>query len=360
MDNFRNKIYIVTGLLNSEMYQFDFDFHKIPLSAECNVDFLKFPTEWGVITNIILDNHSGFLYAFISTRQPYGFIKINTKDLSLDLENYEKFGIHINTSYTNYYTKQTVYNQYFRIYSNMNISVIKDGNMYVFPNNNYNYKKIAKVELYGCAPGLGIYNNTCNICEAGKYNDEIGGYCKDCNPGYASNVEESIHCDKCEAGKYTTSLNNIYCLDCEAGKYANLEGSAYCKNCNAGKYSIVSASQNENNCLNCEIGKISEEGETSCTFCEIGKWAKNNIECIGCSKGKYSSSLGLNNDNMCILCPIGKYNNNIGSNNILNCITCEDRKIGIVEGAISNTSYKLEAGKYKDSLTNVKFVQTDG
>ena len=29
VDTYRNKIYVVTGLLNSEMYQFDFTFKKI-------------------------------------------------------------------------------------------------------------------------------------------------------------------------------------------------------------------------------------------------------------------------------------------------------------------------------------------
>ena len=351
VDPFRHKIYVVTGSLNSEMFQFDYGFNKITLTAECNVDFLKFPTEWGVITNIELDKHTGFLYAFISTRSPYGFVKINTKDLSLNVNDAVGFGEYYNYTYTHYQTKELISNLYYRTYANFNVSSIDNGVMYVFPNSNYNYKKMASVDLYGCATGLGINNNTCEICQPGKYNDEIGGYCKDCNPGFSSHISERIYCDKCIAGKYTTSLNNINCLDCVAGKYTDLEGSSNCTNCDAGKYSIVSASKNKDDCLNCQKGEISSSGSTSCTFCEIGKWASNRIECVGCSNGKYSSVLGLNNDNECLLCPVGKYSSVSGLNNELDCKVCSSGKIGIIAGASSNSScVSCQAGKFKKSL----------
>ena len=352
VDTYRNKIYIVTGLLNSEMYQFDFTFKKITLTKECNVDFLKFPTEWGVNTNLVLDKYTGFLYAFFSIRNK--FVKINTRDLSFDDTSPLQFGEYINQSYIDYYTKQTKYNYYFRTYYNMNVtSLINDkGKMYVFPNSNYNYKKFAVIDLYGCSTGLGIFNNTCQICEPGKYNNEIGSLCKDCNPGYASNILESKNCIKCASGKYTTGTHTINCIDCSPGQFTELTGSSNCTNCGAGKYSIVSSSKNKDDCLDCQKGEISSKGSTSCHFCPIGKWAENRISCIGCSKGKYSSQLGLISDNECLLCPIGKFGSDSSLDNEILCNICPSGKIGIIDGASSNIScISCEVGKYKKSLT---------
>ena len=56
-------IYIVSGSLNSELYKFDYDFNKVSLNILCDIDFLKFPSEWGVITNIQLDLKTGYIYA---------------------------------------------------------------------------------------------------------------------------------------------------------------------------------------------------------------------------------------------------------------------------------------------------------
>ena len=351
IDTYRNKIYIATGLLNSELYPFDFNFNRITITKECDIDFLKFSTDWGVNTGIVLDKHTGFLYAFFSTRNK--FVKINTQDLSIDISSSLQFGIYKNNSYTDYQTKEVLYNYYFQGYYNMNVTglVNNNGKMYVFPNNNYHMKKFAIVDLYGCSTGLGISNNTCQICEPGKYNNEIGNICKDCNPGYSSNIYESKNCNKCASGKYTTDTHNIYCIDCLPGKFTELTGSSNCENCGAGKYSIVSASKNKDNCLDCQKGKISSFGSTTCHFCPIGKWAKNRLTCLGCNKGKYSSQLGLIDGNKCLLCPIGKFNDIIGSDNEVDCKICNTGKIGIIEGATSNIScVSCESGKFKKSL----------
>ena len=356
VDNYRNKIYIATGLLNTELYQYDFHFNKITLTEECNVDFLKFPPEWGVNTGLVLDKLSGFLYAFFSTRNK--FVKINTKDLSINTDDSLQFGVYINNSYTNYQTKETHYNYYFQGYYNMNVSSIFNdkGKLYVFPNTNYNVRKFAVVDLYGCSSGLGISNNKCEICQPGKYNDEIGSICKDCNPGFSSNIYESKNCNKCVAGKFTTGTHAIECIDCVPGKYTSIQGSSNCSDCIAGKYSIVSASDSKDNCLDCDNGEISSSGSTTCTICSIGKWAQNKIICIGCSKGKYSSSLGLISDDECFLCPLGKYNDITSLDNEIDCKICEDGKIGIIEGAtIISSCISCESGKFKNSLISCEF-----
>ena len=352
IDHFRNKIYVVTGLLNSELYPFDFNFNRITITKECNIDFLKFSTHWGVNTGLVLDENTGFLYAFFSSRNR--FVKINTQDLSIDTDSSIQFGVFVNHSYTHYQTKEVLYNYYFQGYFNMNITSLinNNGKMYVFPNSNYNMKKFAILDLYGCSTGLGILNNSCQICEPGKYNNEIGSVCKDCNPGYSSNIYESKNCIKCASGKYTTGTHNINCIDCEPGKFVEITGASNCTNCDSGKYSIVSSSKSKDDCLDCQNGEISSSGSTSCDFCPIGKWAQNRISCIGCSKGKYSSQLGLISDNECFLCPIGKYSSVSALDNEILCTVCPSGKIGIIQGASSNIScISCEIGKYKKSLT---------
>ena len=354
IDHYRKKIYIVTGLLNSELYQFDFNFNKITLSADCNVDFLKFPTEWGVITNIILDERTKYIYSLISSKNgKAGIVKINSKDLTIDMSSYKKFGEWINHTYKNYNTGKMLSYIYYGEYLNMNITsqITENGSLYIFPNPNYNRKKFIKIDLYGCSIGLGYNSNTCEICNPGKYSNKVGGVCEDCDPGFSSNTYESILCKKCKSGKFTTGTHNINCLDCDAGKYTEIEGASECINCEAGKYSIVSASKNKDNCLDCEDGKISSNSVTSCIFCEIGKWAKYRKECISCNKGKYSTSLGLISDDGCLLCPIGKFSENMGISKELDCIECENGKIGIMKGAASsNSCINCEIGKFKQSL----------
>ena len=79
---------------------------------------------------------------------------------------------------------------------------------------------------------------------------------------------------------------------------------------------------------------------------EIGKWAKDRIECIGCSNGKYSNTLVLNDDE-CKLCPIEKFNDDEGLSNELDCKICDNGKIGIIEGAKLFIRAFYVTGKYK-------------
>ena len=63
------------------------------MSETCSIDFLKFPTEWGVITNIEVDYEAGFIYAIASTKYlKTGVVKISTKDLSMDISSFNNFG----------------------------------------------------------------------------------------------------------------------------------------------------------------------------------------------------------------------------------------------------------------------------
>ena len=338
----RKKIFIVAGALTSELYQYDFNFNKLSLSEACSTDFLKFPTEWGVITNIEVDYEAGFIYAIASTKHlKTGVVKISTKDLSIDLSSFINFGKSIDNN-NNYL--------YYQSYMYLNITTfdLKNGNLYIYPNEvNYN-KKYVKVKLSGCNVGMGINGDTCNICEKGKFSETIGGACNNCMAGFSSNVIETSTCKKCQTGKYTNGIHTINCINCPPGFFSKLEGANICKSCPKGKYSITTGSDDIQNCLNCENGKISEEGKTNCEDCELGKWAKNKELCIGCSKGKYGATTNIISDIECKLCPIGKFSNNIGITNIDECIFCFDGTIGNVEGSKTNKSCVIcESGKYK-------------
>ena len=355
IDYYRKKIYVVSGNLVSELYTYDYSFNKLFIVKDCDVDFLKFPTQWGVIHNIKLDSKTQILYALISTRHPPGIAKINTKTMKVD-ENIITFGEYFNHTYSHYKTKELITYTYFRSYTNLNITspITEDGKLYIAPYSSYNLKKMAIVNLYGCASGFGINSNitSCIMCEPGKYSNTIGSICINCNAGYSASNYESINCDKCESGKYTTYTNNENCLECVAGRYTEEQGSSICKKCSAGKYSISVNSKSEKNCKSCENGEISGEGQTSCTLCEIGKWSKNNIYCENCSLGKYSDSLGLISDDGCINCPNGLYNDELGQTSLLNCKSCPSGKIGLIEGAKSSSVCVLcSIGKFKSSST---------
>ena len=342
------KIYIVTGSLNSELYQYDFNFNKILLNEDCNIDFLKFPTEWGAITKIEYNPQTGFLYPIISTKyNENGFVRVNTKDLSLDLNSHKTFGFYLDHG-NNY--------RYFQSFHNFNITNLNfvKGQMFILPNQyGGNNKKIINITLDGCSRGRGLKNDTCQKCEIGKYSDVIGGFCKDCSSGFASNKIESYTCNKCESGKYTNGKHTIECIQCPSGFYSDIEGASTCNACENGTYSTILGSVSKENCIECESGKISSYGSDDCTFCEIGKWAKKRRHCINCFSGRYSFNTGLTSNSECLLCPIGKYNDEEGLVFENQCKICENGKIGIIEGAQSNASCILcEQGKFKSSLTN--------
>ena len=346
IDYNRKRIFIVSGSLTSELYQYDFNFNKLSLSDVCDVDFLKFPTEWGVITNIILDSNAGFIYAIPSTKHlNVGIVRINIRDMSLDLDSFKKFGEMIHHTSSKY--------SYYRSYTNYNITSYdeKNGKLYIFPNEISYIKKYIKVELNGCNLGSGLKSNKCETCNVGKYSNEIGGICNNCEPGFSSNIVESEKCKQCETGKYTNGIHAIECINCPSGFFSTKQGSNICNPCFKGKYSITTGSNDIQDCLECKDGKISEEGQTTCETCEMGKWAKNKIECINCKGGKYSSILNIVSEDSCQLCPKGKYSEILGITNINNCVICDDGKINTIKGVDSSSfCIECESGKYKKTL----------
>ena len=104
LDNVNKNIYIITGSLNSELYKLNYDFEKQSLNTNCDIDFLKFPPEWGVITNIQIDSNTGYIYVIPSTRYGfYGVTKINMKTMILNMDSFVTFKLLINNGQYSYY-----------------------------------------------------------------------------------------------------------------------------------------------------------------------------------------------------------------------------------------------------------------
>ena len=186
VDTFLKKIYVVAGALTSEIYQYNYDFDRLSLNENCNIDFLKMPTDWGVITNIEVDVNTGYIYAIISTRYDNsGVVKINAKDMEIETESHQIFSIEEQLSNNYVYT---------RYLNNLNISFMdfNYGKLILAPNSYNYYMKLVSVDLMGCSPGRGIKNDFCEICEKGKYSESHGGFCEYCNPGYSTDRLQSI------------------------------------------------------------------------------------------------------------------------------------------------------------------------
>ena len=343
-DYVSGKIYIISGSLSSEMYQYDLNFNKLQLSEGCVTDFLKFPTEWGVVTNIDIDYQTGFIYASISSRWGNnGVVSINQKDSSINTDSMLFFGMNV----------QYPQHSYYQWYNNMNITslLLNKGLLVVSSNSNSYNTKIAFIKLNGCALGRGISNGKCNLCSYGKFSDRVGGICEECHPGFATNIEESHKCIKCTPGKFSIGGNAINCIECPNGFFADKEGSNRCQSCGRGKFSITMGSDNNKNCVDCDTGKISEEGSTTCEFCSKGKWSKQQKECVECPKGRYSFSVGLKVAEECLLCTIGTFGDEIGLIFENQCKECKSGYIGIIEGAVSNSScLACEPGKFRKNI----------
>ena len=346
IDPISEKIYVVAGLLSSELYQYSYSFNKLKLNEQCGTDFLKFNDDWGVIWNIELDYQTGYIYAIITDRHPnYGIIRIKQKDLTLDIDEIINFKYIYNFNQYSYY-------QYIP-YMNITSLYLDKGKLVLFPNKNtYSNHKFIVIHLSGCAPGRGKNNNYCEICSRGKHAKNLGSSeCKLCELGKANNILESIECTNCDRGKYTSTYGKIECSNCKTGFYSNQLGISNCKNCSAGKYSITSGSRSQLDCLLCDSGKISIQGSTECQICEFGKYSLNGEICMNCPKGKFSSKYNIDSELDCELCPQGKYNDETGLSSINMCKDCKIGTIGLYEGAKSNsTCYICPPGKYRGLL----------
>ena len=96
---------------------------------------------------------------------------------------------------------------------------------------------------------------SCELCLAGKYNDELG-------------IDASDGCKQCPIGTYSFILGggakSSTCSSCNGGKYSNEKGSSICKECSINQYQ-PQESVPSSTCLDCPIGWNQPlKGQMSC------------------------------------------------------------------------------------------------
>ena len=92
----------------------------------------------------------------------------------------------------------------------------------------------------------------CQICVAGKFNEQGGATCKNCPLGNYSTAQQS----SCSYEKNS----------CPLGTYAS--GTAACHVCPVGRYNDVIGITSEARCKTCAIGTCSAAGSPSCSTCD--------------------------------------------------------------------------------------------
>ncbi|GMH86453.1 hypothetical protein TrVE_jg3945 [Triparma verrucosa] len=134
------------------------------------------------------------------------------------------------------------------------------------------------------------------------------------------------------------------------------------------KYFSISLVQNKHSsssgsddvCLDCEAGKISEQGSTSCTICSSGKFSSAvSGSCTSCPSGKYimddATDISLHTSiNSCIDCESGKMAND--PTTASSCIICS---AGKYSSAVSTSCTSCSPGKYITDDANTASLHAD-
>ena len=97
---------------------------------------------------------------------------------------------------------------------------------------------------------------SCESCETGMYNDEIGrGSCKECAVGAYNDQTRQITESSCES--------------CESGLYNEEKGQASCKECAVGAYNYQIGQITASSCESCQLGMYNDEkGQAHCKKCQ--------------------------------------------------------------------------------------------
>ena len=160
----------------------------------------------------------------------------------------------------------------------------------------------------------GIGAGICQVCEAGKYNSQIGATaCTDCARGTYSAANSSA-CTQCPDDHTTYPRGGVSSADClllcQPGHYSPLGGGGTCSPCGIGNFSVQSGATS---CLKCPLGfSTSSVGSTSCLgFCEKGTVSPSGLQpCEACLAGKFAASPRLA---VCQDCPAGSYSSSVAS-----------------------------------------------
>jgi hypothetical protein len=230
-----------------------------------------------------------------------------------------------------------------------------------------------------CAVGktnVHVGQNSCTVCEAGRYSDTMGDAkgCTECVGSYivdnsttVAKHDDVTDCDRCKAGKhfistvqpcgdclvgtfqqvdgtYERTIQGVQCQDCPSGWYQNQNVQPDCLDCDTGKYQKKSGNntcvdcpagystdlqKGLSACKKCQVGKQADRsGRATCDDCASGRFAKNTNqkECDPCSKGYYQDQKG---EPLCDICTRGKFSE-IGS---ARCNKCILGRISKIDGA---------------------------
>ena len=213
-----------------------------------------------------------------------------------------------------------------------------------------------------CGLGSGFNNDTgtdkCELCEYGSVNDLIS-HDERCAPhaceegfGYKEVSEDSPwdpsdvspdsgNCVLCEEGKYSPDGQG-QCVTryCGVNEWIFKEenGGLTCKPCEAG--SVVTVVRDKTNDAHIDLA------DSACTPCSAGKYYDNaNAVCTNCVTGKYNNEKG---SDLCKDCETGTYNDEEGSVSVDACKDCATGKYSEVAGSAECKSCSHFVSSAKD------------
>ena len=149
-------------------------------------------------------------------------------------------------------------------------------------------------------------NTTCFTCEAGQFVDEeAANECKNCEVGqstiegntkYCANCPQGRagqKCDICVAGRFQNEGNKA-CVGCPSGFYQPDERKIDCTRCEAGKYSLVANETLDQTAVNSTTGFEGPAGAAHCSDCPQGYIQPQTTQekCEMCEAGSYQPDEG--------------------------------------------------------------------
>ena len=165
---------------------------------------------------------------------------------------------------------------------------------------------------------------------------------------YAADIDQDGHLDLLSASNMDNTIswyeNFKYC--CPTGY--GTKDQIHCVACEPGYYS---SDKDSEKCIKCDVGKYSKEvgaiSATSCLSCELGRYGISSEEgCLKCPAGKYGGSEGNIALDSCIDCIAGTYTNKSG---VSFCSKCSIGKwLTEIGSSDDDNCIECTKGKYSD------------
>ena len=135
-----------------------------------------------------------------------------------------------------------------------------------------------------------------------------------------------------------------------------------CQQCTKGKWSSLVGLTSDSRCAGrCPRGTYGDmtglKAATQCKDCAAGKWSNRTgltagTACVdSCSLGKWSAIAGLSSDAQCDLCAKGTFGQSVGFTSNGQCTRCARGKFSAISGRLGPCLNVCPVGKYASSLT---------